>query len=187
LLDVSRIAAGKLRLELRPTALAEVIQEAIETVRPLLARKEVQLTYTASPAIGIVRADPDRMQQVVWNLLSNAVKFTPSGGEVAVELRREGGWVTIQVSDTGMGIHEDLLPHVFDRFLQGESSVARRHNGLGLGLAIAKQLVELHGGTISANSEGEGRGAVFVVRLPFKTESTSVDSWRRRVNRARQS
>jgi CheY-like chemotaxis protein/anti-sigma regulatory factor (Ser/Thr protein kinase) len=115
------------------------------------------------------------MQQVVWNLLSNAVKFTPSGGRVTVELVRTGDWVTIQVTDTGSGIRPELLPHIFDRFLQGESGAARQHSGLGLGLAISKQLVELHQGTISASSEGEGKGAVFMVRLPFKAETPDAE------------
>ena len=175
LLDVSRIANGKLRLDLRPTRLAEAIETAIDAVRPVAVRKGVELTYEASPLIGVVRADPDRMQQVVWNLLSNAVKFTPSGGRVAVELLRDEDWVTIEVMDTGIGIREELLPHIFDRFLQGESGAARQHTGLGLGLAISKQLVELHHGTISARSEGEGKGAVFVVRLPFKAESLEAE------------
>jgi signal transduction histidine kinase/ActR/RegA family two-component response regulator len=175
LLDVSRIATGKLRLDLRPTRLAEAIKTAIEAVRPIAARKDVELTYEASPLIGVVRADPDRMQQVVWNLLSNAVKFTPSGGRVTVELLRHGDWVTIQVTDTGSGIREELLPHIFDRFLQGDSGAARQHGGLGLGLAISKQLVELHHGTISASSDGDGRGAVFIVRLPFEAETPDVE------------
>jgi signal transduction histidine kinase len=170
LLDVSRISAGKLRLDMRPTRLAEAIEAAIEAVRPVCARKEVQLVYSASPEVGVVRADPDRMQQIVWNLLSNAVKFTPSGGGVRVELEREGDWVIIRVADSGIGIRKEILPHVFDRFLQGESGTARQHAGLGLGLAIAKQLVELHGGSIAASSEGEGQGACFIVRLPFKAE-----------------
>ena len=176
LLDISRISAGKLRMEMRPTPLADVIEAAVEAVRPVSARKDVQLTYVTNPQIGVVRADPDRMQQVVWNLLSNAVKFTPSGGRVAVALERQGDWVTVEVTDTGIGIREELLPHIFDRFLQGDAGAARQHGGLGLGLAIAKQLVELHGGTISASSEGEGQGACFVVRLPFKTEAPSVES-----------
>jgi CheY-like chemotaxis protein len=175
LLDVSRISAGKLRLDLRPTRLAETIEAAIEAVRPVAARKEVQLIYTASPEIGIVRADPDRMQQIVWNLLSNAVKFTPSGGHVRVQVEREGDWVTITVADTGIGIRKELLPHVFDRFLQGDSGMSRQHGGLGLGLAIAKQLVELHRGSIAASSQGHGKGALFLVRLPFKADVTGLE------------
>jgi two-component system CheB/CheR fusion protein len=175
LLDVSRISAGKLRLDLRPTQLAEAIEAAVEAVRPICARKEVQLIYTASPRIGIVRADPDRIQQIVWNLLSNAVKFTPSGGSVHLELQREGDWVNVTATDNGIGIREDLLPHVFDRFLQGDAGTSRQHGGLGLGLAIAKQLVELHGGSISVTSEGQGKGACFVVRLPFKADPEGLE------------
>ena len=174
LLDVSRIATGKLRLEFRPTRLAEALDAAIDAVRPVAARKEVQLAYKASPEIGIVQADPDRIQQVVWNLLSNAVKFTPSGGRVEIALSREDEWVVLSVTDTGIGIHADLLPHIFDRFLQGDSGSAREHTGLGLGLAIAKQLVELHSGTIAASSAGIGQGTRFIVRLPFKSELLTV-------------
>jgi signal transduction histidine kinase len=158
LLDISRISSGKLRLDLRPTRLALTIQTAVEAVRPASLRKEIELAFTASSALGVVLADPDRMQQIVWNLLSNAVKFTPSGGQVRVEVEREGDWTLIRVSDTGIGIPADLLPHIFDRFRQGESGTARQHGGLGLGLAIAKQLVELHGGSISASSGGKGQG-----------------------------
>ena len=170
LLDISRMASGKLRVELRATRLADTVGAAVEAVRPLAVRKEVQLGYRASPEVGIVRADPDRIQQVVWNLLSNAVKFTPSGGHIQVELRRESEHVVIEVSDTGIGIRPELLPRVFDRFQQGHSGMARQHGGLGLGLAIAKQLVELHQGVISATSPGEGQGASFVVSLPLKKE-----------------
>jgi two-component system CheB/CheR fusion protein len=175
LLDISRISAGKLRLDKRLTRLAESIGAAIEAVQPVSERKNVHIRYRASPEVGVVRADPDRMQQVVWNLLSNAVKFTPSGGEVRVDVDREPGGVVIKVADTGIGIQPDLLPHIFDRFLQGESGTARQHTGLGLGLAIAKELVELHGGSISALSEGSGKGASFIVRLPLKAESLGAD------------
>jgi two-component system CheB/CheR fusion protein len=168
LLDVSRISSGKLRLEMRPTRLAQTIQTAVEAVRPVSLRKGIELSYTASSEIGVVLADPDRMQQIVWNLLSNAVKFTPSGGQVRVELASEAAWTVIRVTDTGIGIAEDLMPHIFDRFRQGESGTARQHGGLGLGLAIAKQLTELHGGTIAAGSDGNGQGACFTVQLPLK-------------------
>jgi len=171
LLDVARMSAGKLRIELRPTRLSETIGAAVESIQPIAARKEVQLSYRASPDIGIVRADPDRMQQILWNLLSNAVKFTPSGGVVQVDVRRDIDDVLIEVSDTGVGIRPELLPHVFDRFLQGDSGADRQSAGLGLGLAIAKQLVELHGGEISASSAGQGRGARFYIRMPLKAES----------------
>jgi PAS domain S-box-containing protein len=175
LLDVSRISAGKLRLELRPTRLSDAISAAVETVRPVSERKGVLVDLRASSGVGVVRADPDRIQQVVWNLLSNAVKFTPSRGHVSVTVEREGETVVIKVGDTGIGIRDDLLPHIFDRFQQGESGTARHHTGLGLGLAIAKQLVELHGGTITATSEGAGKGSCFVVRLPLKVERIGED------------
>jgi two-component system CheB/CheR fusion protein len=177
LLDVSRIASGKLRLEMRPMRFAETIQTAIEAVRHVSLRKEVEITFTATTELGVVCADPDRVQQIVWNLLSNAVKFTPSGGRVNVGLDREGERILIRVTDTGIGIAEELLPHIFDRFLQGESGAARQHGGLGLGLAIAKQLVELHGGQISASSAGKGRGASFAVRLPLTLASEVPPGW----------
>jgi len=171
LLDVSRISSGKLRLDVRPMRLEETIEAAIEAVRPVAARKGVELNYQARAQFGVVRADPDRLQQIVWNLLSNAVKFTPSGGNVLIELdNRDGDFVVVRVTDTGMGIRKDLLPHIFDRFRQGESGATRQHGGLGLGLAIARQLIELHGGTILASSDGEGRGACFEVRLPLKAD-----------------
>lgn len=182
LLDVSRIAAGKLRLEVRPTRLAETIGAAVEAVRPVSDRKGLRIAYRVSPDVGMVRADPDRIQQVVWNLLSNAVKFTPSSGRVDVEVEREGEVVVIKVMDTGMGIRKDLLPHIFDRFQQGASGSARYHSGLGLGLAIAKQLVQLHEGSIAVTSEGEGKGACFIVSLPLKVERVEVD--RPRLSRA---
>jgi two-component system CheB/CheR fusion protein len=167
LLDVSRMAAGKFRLSLRDIQLSGAIQDAIESVRPVARTRNVALESTLDTDVGIVRADPDRLQQVVWNLLTNAVKFTPSGGTVRISLSQhwEDG-IEIIVEDTGIGIRAEFLPHVFDRFRQADSSTTRQHSGLGLGLSIAKQLVELHGGTISAASEGEGRGAKFTVRLP---------------------
>jgi two-component system CheB/CheR fusion protein len=168
LLDISRISTGKLRLDIRPTPLTNVIEAAVEAVQPIASRNRLGLTLAAEPDIGIVRVDPDRMQQVVWNLLSNAVKFTPSGGNVRVNVRREGGWVVIEVADTGIGIRHDLLAFVFDRFHQGDTGTSRRHGGLGLGLAIARELVELHGGALSAASEGAGRGARFTVRVPLQ-------------------
>jgi two-component system CheB/CheR fusion protein len=175
LLDVSRISAGKLRLDLRPTRLSEAISAAVEAVRPVSDRKGVLVDLRASAGVGVVRADPDRIQQVVWNLLSNAVKFTPSRGQVTVTVEREADTIVIKVSDTGIGIREGLLPHIFERFQQGESGTARHHTGLGLGLAIAKQLVELHEGTITATSEGAGKGSCFIVRLPLKVEQIGED------------
>lgn len=167
ILDLSRIVTGKLRLDLRPTELDAVIESALDTVRPAADARAIRLLPALDPAAGAVIADPERLQQVVWNLLTNAVKFTPRGGEVRVWLRRDGSQVEIVVADTGQGLDPEFLPHVFDRFRQADASTTRSHGGLGLGLAIAKHLVELHGGAIFAESEGPGRGAVFTVRLPI--------------------
>jgi CheY-like chemotaxis protein/anti-sigma regulatory factor (Ser/Thr protein kinase) len=166
LLDVSRMASGKIRLALRETQLSKAVEDAVESVRPVADGRKVRLKLELSPEVGIVRVDPDRIQQVVWNLLTNAVKFTPSGGEVSVTLRRLQDDVEIEVRDTGIGISAELLPFIFERFRQADSSTTRQHGGLGLGLAIASQLVQLHGGLIGAESEGEGRGSLFTVRLP---------------------
>ena len=175
LLDVSRIASGKLRLALRETRLAGSIQDAVEAVRPVSENRGIHFLSQVADDIGIVRADPDRIQQIVWNLLSNAVKFTPSGGRVEVIARRDRDVVEIKVTDTGIGIRKEFLAHVFDRFRQAEAGAARSHGGLGLGLAIAKQLVELHRGSIEASSEGEGHGTTFTVRLPLPVRSASTE------------
>ncbi|MDB6157236.1 MAG: torS, partial [Gammaproteobacteria bacterium] len=175
LLDVSRIASGKLRLTLRETRLAGSIQDAVEAVRPVSENRGIHFSSQISDDIGIVRADPDRIQQIVWNLLSNAVKFTPSGGRVEVVARRDRDAVEIKVTDTGIGIRKEFLAHVFDRFRQAEAGAARSHGGLGLGLAIAKQLAELHRGSIEANSEGEGHGTTFTVRMPLPGRSGSPE------------
>jgi PAS domain S-box-containing protein len=168
ILDVSRIVTGRLRLNLRPIDLAPVLDAAIETLQPSAAAKGVELSCEMSRA-GAVLGDPDRLQQVVWNLLSNAIKFTPAGGRVSVTVERAGASVHIRVTDTGEGIPASLLPYVFDRFTQGDASVTRAHGGLGLGLSIVRHLVELHGGSVSASSDGPGKGAAFVVRLPLRT------------------
>jgi two-component system CheB/CheR fusion protein len=175
LLDVSRIASGKLRLALRETRLASSIQDAVEAVRPVSDNRGIQLQSQICEDIGIVRADPDRIQQIVWNLLTNAVKFTPSGGRAEIIARRDQDIVEIKVTDTGIGIRTEFLAHVFDRFRQAEAGTARSHGGLGLGLAIAKQLVELHRGTIEAESAGEGHGTTFTVRLPLPVRSGSAE------------
>jgi CheY-like chemotaxis protein len=168
LLDVSRIITGKLRLSVRAVTLVPVIEAAIEAMRPAADAKEIQIEFEPrlSPGEDEAVGDPDRLQQVVWNLVSNAIKFTPPRGRVRVELARDGAQFLIRVSDTGRGIHPEFLPHVFDRFRQADSSMTRTHTGLGIGLAIARHLVELHGGFISAESPGEGRGATFSVSLP---------------------
>ncbi len=167
LLDTARIISGKLRLETMPVDLAQVVEAAANVVRPAAEAKEIDLRLWLNGDCEIT-GDPGRLQQVVWNLLSNAVKFTPEGGRAEVHLRREGPYVQLNVSDTGSGIRPDVLPHVFDRFRQADSSSTRRYGGLGLGLALVRHLVELHGGAVNADSPGEGRGATFTIRLPVR-------------------
>jgi PAS domain S-box-containing protein len=166
LLDISRIVSGKLRLELAPIDLIDVINAALDTVRPSVEARSLQLQVELDPNAGPVLGDPGRLQQVVWNLLSNATKFTPPGGHIAVQLAVDEGAATLTVRDSGQGIHPDFLPYVFDRFRQAESSSHRAHGGLGLGLAIVRHLVELHGGSAEARSAGVGKGATFTIRLP---------------------
>jgi PAS domain S-box-containing protein len=165
-LDISRIVSGKIRLDVQTVDLAKVVQDAIATVRPALEAKGIRLQTVIDPRVAPVSGDPDRLQQIVWNLLSNAVKFTSKRGRVQVRLERVNSHVEIVVSDTGAGIRPEFLPYVFDRFRQADSSPTRQTGGLGLGLAIVRQLVELHGGTVSAASDGEGKGATFRVHLP---------------------
>jgi signal transduction histidine kinase/ActR/RegA family two-component response regulator len=167
LLDISRIISGKLRIELMPIQLIDVVQAALDTVRPMLDAKGLRLHVDLDPVGSAVRGDAGRLQQVVWNLLSNAAKFTPPGGRITLQLSQVDGQAELRVSDTGQGIHPAFLPYVFDRFRQADSSSQRVHGGLGLGLAIVRHLVELHGGTVSASSVGEGQGATFTVRLPL--------------------
>ena len=164
-LDVSRIVSGKMRLAVQPLILSDIVLNAVESMVPAADAKGVRMEVDIDPDVGIVQGDPDRLQQVVWNLTSNAVKFTGRGGHVRVEMRRNGGEITILVSDSGMGISSAFLPHLFERFRQAQSGT-RRPGGLGLGLNISKQLVELHGGTITAESPGEGQGATFRITLP---------------------
>jgi signal transduction histidine kinase/ActR/RegA family two-component response regulator len=166
LLDFARITSGKMRLESRAVDLAPVLQGAVDAVRPAAQAKSIHIEPALDGA-GPVTGDPARLQQVVWNLLMNAVKFTPKGGRVVLRLRPSGSHAEIVVSDTGQGIAADLLPHVFERFRQADSSSTRAHGGLGLGLALVKQLVELHGGTVRAESAGPGQGATFTVLLPL--------------------
>jgi signal transduction histidine kinase len=167
LLDVSRISRGQLRLELRNGQLIEAVEAAITQTRPLAQARGVQLAADLAGGSHAVRADADRIQQVASNLLTNAVKFTPAGGRVDVRLQRAGNRMELEVRDTGTGIDPGFLPHVFDRFRQGSAGSARRQSGVGLGLSIAKQLVELHGGSICAESRGLGQGSTFRVRLPL--------------------
>lgn len=166
LLDVSRIITGKLRLDVREVAPGSFIESAIEALRPAAEAKDVRIQKVMDTGVISIAGDPARLQQVIWNLLSNAIKFTPRGGRVQVRLERINSHIEIAVSDTGIGIKPEFLPHVFERFRQADQKTTRRHGGLGLGLAIARHLVELHGGTVEAESHGEGHGATFVVKLP---------------------
>ncbi len=170
ILDVSRIISGKLRVEFRPVGLREVLLAAMDAVRPTAEAKGIELDAALDADVGRIHGDPDRLQQVVWNLLSNALKFTPKGGRVSLRLFAREGFAEIEVSDTGSGIAPEFLPHVFDRFRQADSTMSRAHGGLGLGLAIVRQLVNVHGGAVSAASDGPGSGAVFMVRLPLREE-----------------
>jgi PAS domain S-box-containing protein len=167
ILDVSRIITGKLRLEAQPVELAQVVEAAVESVRPAADARGVALHVLIDSTLGPVLGDPTRLQQIIWNLLSNAVKFTPKGGQVRASVEKKDSVALIQVTDTGRGIAPDFLPHVFERFRQADSTTTRTHSGLGLGLAIVKHLVELHGGSVEAFSEGLERGATFTVKLPF--------------------
>ena len=170
LLDVSQAITGKLRLEVRDVDLITLVRAGVETLRPAADAKRIRVEADIAPGQFVVRGDADRLQQVVWNLLSNSIKFTPSGGLVAVRLRRvEGdGVVDLIVADTGIGITPGFLPHVFERFRQAESGTTRPYGGLGLGLAIVRHIVELHGGSVLAESAGDARGSTFRVRLPMK-------------------
>ncbi len=170
LLDISRITTDNLRLNTRPVELAPIVGAAVDSLRPATESKDIQLRTVFDPNVGKVIGDPGRLQQVMWNLLSNAIKFTPSGGRVEVGIDAVDSYARITVSDTGQGINATFLPHVFDRFRQEDGSSTRQHGGLGLGLALVRQLVELHGGTVRAESLGEGQGATFTVHLPFTAD-----------------
>jgi PAS domain S-box-containing protein len=178
LLDISRIVTGRMRLDVQPVELPVVIQAALDAVRPAADAKDIRLQVVLDPRAGPVSGDPGRLQQVLWNLLSNAVKFTPKGGQVQVHLERIDSHVEVTVSDTGQGITPDFLPYVFDRFRQADSSFTRVQQGLGLGLAIVRQLVELHGGTVEAHSAGKGYGATFTVKLPISIKQEVVTRYR---------
>ena len=167
LLDVSRIISGKLRLDVRMVDLLAIVNAAIDSIRPAADAKSIRLQTMFDPAAGPISGDADRLQQIVWNLLTNAVKFTPKGGRIQVKLQRIDSHVEIVVSDSGVGINKEFLPYVFDRFRQADASTTRIHGGLGLGLSIVHQLVDLHGGSVSVQSEGEGKGATFTITLPF--------------------
>ena len=167
LLDMSRIVSGKVRLDVQQIELADAVSAAIDTVRPTATTKGIRLHAVLDPLDHSVSGDPNRLQQVFWNLLSNAVKFTPKGGRVQVRLERVNSHVEVSVTDTGEGIPPEFLPYVFDRFRQADATTTRRHGGLGLGLSIVKQLVELHGGSVHVKSMGSGQGTTFTVALPL--------------------
>jgi PAS domain S-box-containing protein len=167
ILDVSRIVTGKLRVELAPVELVPIVDAAIDAVRPAADAKNLRLTLEA-PSPRAILGDADRLQQVLWNLLVNAIKFTPPGGQVSVALHGSGSEAVLTVADSGEGIGADLLPFIFDRFRQGDSSVTRPHGGLGLGLSIVRHIVELHGGRVEARSDGPGKGSTFVLHLPVR-------------------
>lgn len=174
ILDVSRIITGNLYLDLHPLEVVPVVENAINVVRPTADAKGIKVDTYFDSTPAMVSGDANRLQQVVWNLLSNAVKFTNSGGQVCVKVSQGGGAVEMSVSDTGQGINKEFLPYVFDRFRQADSTTTRQHGGLGLGLAIARHLVEIHGGVIRAESKGEGRGATFTIRLPLLEASVGT-------------
>ncbi|HJX90831.1 MAG TPA: ATP-binding protein, partial [Pyrinomonadaceae bacterium] len=167
LLDVSRIISGKLKLDMKPVDLAEVINEAVDVVRAAADAKGIEVVTSLDQKAGLVAGESVRLQQVIWNLLTNAIKFTPKNGTVKVQLERADSHVVVAVSDTGAGIPTGFLPHVFERFQQADSSEKRTHSGLGLGLSIVRNLVEMHGGSVIAESEGAGQGAIFTVTLPI--------------------
>lgn len=173
LLDVSRIISGKMRLDVQPLSIAQVVRAAVDVVQPAADAKDVRLEVLLDSQAGPVLGDSGRLQQVVWNLLSNAIKFTPDGGCVKTLLQRVDSQLEIIVSDTGQGIAPEFLPYVFDRFQQADGALTRKHGGMGLGLAIVRHLVELHGGTVSASSGGQNQGSTFTVKLPLMVRNTA--------------
>jgi PAS domain S-box-containing protein len=187
LLDVSRIISGKVRLNIQPVDLPTVVRAAVDSIRPAADAKQLRVQVTTDPDAAPIAGDPDRLQQIVWNLVSNSVKFTPKAGRIQVRLERIDSHVDITVSDTGVGISPDVLPHVFERFRQGDSATTRQFGGLGLGLAIVRHLVELHGGTVHATSSGADQGSTFRVRLPLMIvhHQSAVDERRRHASSSR--
>jgi len=173
MLDVSRIITGKLRLNVQPVDLGTIISAAVETLRPAAQAKKIPLQVQIDAATGQVSGDSDRLQQVAWNIISNAIKFTPKGGRVVVRVARVESQAEVTVSDTGQGIAPEFLPHVFDRFQQADATTTRAFGGLGLGLAIVRQLVDLHGGTVRVESAGKGLGATFTVTLPLIAQTST--------------
>ena len=188
LLDVSRIITGNLRLDLHPLNLAPIVETAIDALRPTADVKGIRLRTDSVSGDCLVKGDPNRLRQVIWNLVSNAIKFTQRDGTVSIDMRCDGPAVHLTITDTGEGISPEFLPYVFDRFRQAEGSISRKQGGLGLGLAVSRHLVELHGGSISAQSEGLGHGAVFTVELPLAQERRDparAEERRREVERRR--
>jgi len=174
LFDVSRVITGKMHLAVRPLVVSEVLEAALDTVRPAALAKGIRLDVTLDPLVSLILGDPDRLQQVVWNLLSNAVKFTPQGGRVQLVLKSAGSQIEISVIDTGQGIAPEDLPQLFERFRQLDTGSTRRHGGIGIGLALVRHLVELHGGTVAATSRGVGQGSTFSVTLPVSIAPQTV-------------
>jgi PAS domain S-box-containing protein len=176
ILDVSRVITGKLQLHLGPVDLIAVVKAALDAVRPALEAKDIRIETEFPENLKVLAGDADRLQQVVWNLLSNASKFTPVGGTVGIRIGQDESYAQIEVRDTGPGIDADFLPHVFERFRQADGSTTRTHGGLGLGLAIVRHLVELHGGLIGVENARSGSGAIFTVKLPLPSTELSLDS-----------
>ncbi|MBA2493821.1 MAG: CHASE3 domain-containing protein [Acidobacteria bacterium] len=176
LLDVSRIISGKLRLEVITIKPINIVESALETVRPAAEAKGITLEVKDEGDVSHISGDPNRLQQVIWNLLSNAIKFTPNDGRVTLEIERCDDFVEIRIKDTGVGIKEEFLPHVFERFRQADASGIRKFGGLGLGLAIVRHITEMHGGTVNVFSEGEGKGSTFIVKLPLITSPNEDES-----------
>src|SRR6185295_14939264 len=171
-----RIITGKLHIDARPVELAAIVRAAVDTLQLAADAKNISLSLSLDQDAGLVAGDPDRLQQIVWNLVSNAIKFTPNNGRAEVRLQQLDSHVELIVSDNGIGISDQFLPHVFERFRQADSSRTRAHGGLGLGLAIVRHLVELHGGTVTAESAGEGQGSKFTVRVPLAATPQRFES-----------
>lgn len=178
LLDMSRVTSGKIRLDLQAVDLRTIIKTAEDAILPSATAKKIRVICVVDPRAGAVRGDPSRLQQVLWNLLTNAVKFTPEGGKIEVVVSRVNSHVEITVSDTGMGITPDFLPHVFDRFRQADSTITRKYGGLGLGLALVQTLIGMHGGTVTAESAGAGQGSTFRISLPLPVAPLDAGSHR---------
>jgi signal transduction histidine kinase/ActR/RegA family two-component response regulator len=176
ILDVSRVITGKLQLHLTPVDLVAVVEAALDAVRPALEAKEIRVETDYQQGLKIIAGDADRLQQVVWNLLSNASKFTPAGGTLGIRVSQDQKYAAVEIADTGPGIAPEFMPHVFERFRQADGSTTRTHGGLGLGLAIVRHLVELHGGLIGVENAASGSGAVFTVRLPLPTAKLKLET-----------